>query len=99
MKYHNVDVLKLDMGVGIGAELFCTVLSDKKHLGTFSRVIDGKRVFELGSGTGLGGGIVVDKLFMPFEVLVTDLLCHVPHMDINWNLNPDANHCKAIELD
>ena len=106
MKYHNVDVvLKLDMGVGIGgdkwpaAELFCTVVSDKKHLGTFSSVFDGKRVIELGSGTGLGGGIVVDKLFMPFKVLVTDLLSHVPHMDINWNLNPDANHCKAIELD
>jgi predicted nicotinamide N-methyase len=104
VKYNDLEVvLKLDMGIGIGgdkwpaAELFCNVATDPKYRKEFSSLFDSKRTIELGSGTGLGG-IIVDKLYAPAEVFVTDLLSHVDHMDHNLKLN-SANRCKATELD
>jgi len=106
VKYHDVEVvLKLDMGIGIGgdkwpaAELFCNVATDPKYFNEFGKLMNNKRTIELGSGTGLGG-IIIDKVYEPAEVYVTDLLSHVPHMDHNLKLNAsDPDRCKAVELD
>lgn len=104
VKYNDIEIaLKLDMGIGIGgdkwpaAELFCNVVTDPKYFGEFSQLINSKRTIELGSGTGLGG-IIIDKLFEPAEVYVTDLLSHVDHMEHNLKLN-NSDRCKAVVLD
>jgi hypothetical protein len=80
IKYYGLEVkLKLDIGVGIGgdkwpaAELFCDIIAQERYSDVFHKLFDGKRIIELGSGTGLCG-IAIDKLFEPSKVLVTDLL-------------------------
>lgn len=79
LKYNDVVVtLKLDMSIGIGgdkwpaAELFCNIATNEKFIPSFESLFNGKRIMELGSGTGLCG-IVIDKLYKPKEVYVSDL--------------------------
>ena len=79
IKYNDIEVtLKLDMQIGIGgdkwpaAELFCNIATSNKFIPSFESLFNGKRIMELGSGTGLCG-IVIDKLYKPKEVYVSDL--------------------------
>lgn len=80
--------LFLDMGVGIGgdkwpaAENFCSLITSKEYITFFRSLISGRRVLELGSGNGLVG-ILIDKLFQPKEMCITDHPSHMKHIERN----------------
>ena len=73
---HEVNLL-VDWQSGIGggdwpaARLFCEIVT---HDTFWENVFENKKVIELGSGTGLGG-ILVDKVFTPSEVVITYKHC------------------------
>ena len=101
---HVTMTLFVDMGVGIGgdkwpaADQFCSVITDYRWESFFEEIFSNKRIIELGSGTGQVG-MLVDMLYSPVEVVITDLSSHVPHIEHNISLNPMAKRCRAIELD
>ena len=101
---HVTMTLFVDMGVGIGgdkwpaADQFCSVITDYRWESFFEDLFSNKRIVELGSGTGQVG-MLVDMLYSPIEVVITDLSSHVPHIEHNISLNPMAKRCRAIELD
>jgi len=91
-----------DMSVGIGggewpaACMFCHVLSHNKTF--FSHLFHGKRVLELGSGTGLGG-IIVEKIGAhAAEIVITDLEQYTSHLKRNVELNATTT-CSVHALD
>mmetsp|Transcript_1939 Transcript_1939/g.3081 ORF Transcript_1939/g.3081 Transcript_1939/m.3081 type:complete len:214 (+) Transcript_1939:71-712(+) len=100
ISYNGTSIsLLLDMGVGIGgdkwpaADLFCKLIASDSWKQTFSKLFSGKRCIELGSGTGIVG-ILVDKLYNPSEVVITDLEDHMSHIKHNTSLNS----CKTVSL-
>ncbi|CBJ26565.1 conserved unknown protein [Ectocarpus siliculosus] len=72
--------LEVNWGVGIGGGLWSTgiLLTEHlaKHAALYDRVFKGKRVLELGSGTGLVG-LAAARFGPPLEVVITDLESHV----------------------
>jgi SAM-dependent methyltransferase len=102
LKYGGYDnekgkvILNLDMGVGIGgdkwpaADLFCFLAASTKLESFFNQLFDGKRVLDLGSGTGLTS-ILLYKLFpVAIDICVTDLESHIEHIKANIALNVNA---------
>lgn len=96
--------LFVDIGIGIGgdkwpaADQFCMCLADCNWDAFFEDLFLDKRVIELGSGTGQVG-MLVEMLYRPKEVIITDLDVHIPQIDYNISLNPTIKKCKAVELD
>jgi tRNA1(Val) A37 N6-methylase TrmN6 len=92
------------MGVGIGgdkwpaADQFCSLITDYRWAAFFEDLFSNKKVIELGSGTGQVG-MLVDMLYNPVEVLITDLASHIPLIVHNMSLNPTVKRCKAAEFD
>ncbi|CAM9945424.1 unnamed protein product [Ectocarpus sp. 13 AM-2016] len=72
--------LEVNWGVGIGGGLWSTgiLLTEHlaKHAALYDLVFKGKRVLELGSGTGLVG-LAAARFGPPLEVVITDLESHV----------------------
>ncbi|CAM9107865.1 unnamed protein product [Discosporangium mesarthrocarpum] len=92
--------------VGIGGGLWSTGLLLTEHLCTHSSFYDkllrGKRVLELGSGTGLVG--LASAMFgPPLEVVITDLASHVEicrqNVAENTRLFLDKNRVRVEEYD
>jgi methylase of polypeptide subunit release factors len=98
----NVHGLRLfvDMGVGIGGDkwpacdMFCDFIEDVRWTAFFSEIFRGKRVIEIGSGNGLAG-ILVDRLFDPAEVVITDMDSHVHHIQHNIDINPSHKPSRS----
>lgn len=78
--------LEVDWGVGIGGGLWSAGLLLCRQLAArsdfFRALCDGRRVLELGSGTGLCG-LALATICQPVEVVVTDLQTHVELMERN----------------
>ena len=95
--------LYLDMSVGIGgdkwpaAELFCNFITDPSQYDFFRSQFAARRCVELGSGNGLVG-IVIESLFSPLAMLITDIEDHVNHIQKNIETN-GLKISKAVELD
>ena len=93
--------LKVDWGSGIGgadwpaANLFCHIVANNSF---YESIFESKTVLELGSGTGLGG-ITVDKLFRPSQVVITDLEQYREHILHNVQLNACSDKVQAAALD
>eukprot|EP00903_Cladosiphon_okamuranus_P006221 g6112.t2 len=72
--------LECDWGVGIGGSVWSTGLLLAEHLSRHAALYDGvfrgKRLLELGSGTGLVG-LAAARFGPPQEVVITDLESHV----------------------
>ncbi|CAM9172170.1 unnamed protein product, partial [Hapterophycus canaliculatus] len=72
--------LECDWAVGIGGGLWSTGILLTEHLAKhgalYDNVFRGKRVLELGSGTGLAG-LAAARFGPPLEVVITDLESHV----------------------
>jgi methylase of polypeptide subunit release factors len=91
------------MGVGIGgdkwpaAELFCELVTDPRWRPYFQGLFEGKTVIELGAGTGFVG-ILLEKLFKPKEIAISDQGSHIDLIDRNISENA-ATLCAAVELD
>jgi len=91
---NSVATMKLyvDMGVGIGgdvwpaAELFCKIVTSQTSFSYYKRLFDNKKILELGSGNGLVG-ILLEKIFQPSAVLITDIAEHIQLIDHNIKLN------------
>ena len=98
--YLSVDIA----GVGIGgdmwpaATLFSNVATSVSYRGFISSLFDGRRVLELGSGTGLCG-ILVDKALSPASVVITDQKSHMPLIIGNMQRNITSGACTAQTLD
>jgi hypothetical protein len=95
--------LFVDMNVGIGgdiwpaAQCFCRWILLDIYYNFFDNLFKQKRVIELGSGNALVS-ILVEKAFHPKEIIVTDLLSHVPLIEHNLNMN-ECLISKAASLD
>ena len=95
--------LLTQMVVGIGgdrwpaANKFCELICHNKLRIFYSELFDNKRVIDLGSGTGLTS-IVIDKVFKPAEVLVTDQESHMKLIRNNLQIN-STNKCIAKTYD
>jgi hypothetical protein len=93
--------LYVDMKVGIGggdwpaARMFCEVVANNERF--YSKMFENKRIIELGAGTALGG-ILVDKISSPAEVVITDLNQYLAHIQRNIDLN-NSKVCSARALD
>ncbi len=105
VRYYNTTLhLYLDMGVGIGgdkwpaAEKFCHLLAYNGKHAFFGELFNSKTCLELGSGNGIVG-ILLDKLYQPKQVVITDLESHVEHIRKNLVLNSAETHCSAEALD
>eukprot|EP00752_Nemacystus_decipiens_P012900 g11419.t1 len=72
--------LECDWGVGIGGSVWSTGLLLTEHLSRHAELYDdvfrGKRLLELGSGTGVVG-LAAARFGPPKEVIITDLESHV----------------------
>lgn len=98
----------MDMDVGIGgdkwpaAELFCSYISMPANISFFSDVFRNKSIIDLGSGTGITS-ILIDQMYEPSEVVITDLESHVPHINYNISLNSSTSRgvsvCNGVTLD
>ena len=101
------------MGVGLGgrtwpaAHQFCSLIAhhggassgNAGHSNFLGNLFDGRTVIDLGSGTGVSG-ILVNKLYKPKKVVITDLESHIKHIQHNIDINrPFTNDCAAIEYD
>jgi hypothetical protein len=92
------------MGVGIGgvewpaACMFCQIIANNEF---YKRLFAGKRILELGAGTGLGG-IAVEKVcgseYSPTEVVITDLEQYLDHLRLNTAMN-STRLCSVRPLD
>ena len=101
---HSIHLKLLTDGeVGIGgdrwpaANKFCELVSNKKLQNYFSQLFNTKRILDLGSGTGLTS-LVIDKLYQPLEILVTDQASHMELIEKNLILN-ETKYCKAQTYD
>ena len=96
----NVDLA----GVGIGGDLwpaatmFSNVVVSEAYRGFFSELFCGKNIIELGSGTGLCG-ILIDKMFSPASVVITDQESHMALISSNIALNDTSSVCTVSALD
>lgn len=85
------------MGIGgdkwPAAEMFCKLVSDQRWQEFFISLFKDKSVVELGAGTGLVS-IIVDKLFEPKCIVVTDLDSHLSL--IQENLQRNTTRCCAV---
>lgn len=104
IEYGSVSLrLHCNMGVGIGgdkwpaAELFCELVTDPRWRPYFQGLFEGKTVIELGAGTGFVG-ILLEKLFKPKEIAISDQGSHIDLIDRNISENA-ATLCAAVELD
>jgi hypothetical protein len=93
VKHNGISVnLKVDLSIGIGgdkwpaATQYCALVSDAKWFDFFSYLFDGKKIIELGAGTGLVS-ILIDKLYKPDVLLVTDLDSHIDLICENIAIN------------
>jgi hypothetical protein len=74
--------LHVNMSIGIGgdkwpaAELFCSLISSPSWKEYFRSLFYGKKIIELGAGTGLVA-ILVDRIFKPDVITITDQLSHI----------------------
>lgn len=96
--------LYVDMGVGIGgdkwpaADLFCQIITDSLWRPYFEKLFNGKSIVELGAGTGLNS-ILIDKLFAPSSLSVTDHSSHVPLVQCNIKKNCCKTRTSVASLD
>ncbi|CAM9168985.1 unnamed protein product [Choristocarpus tenellus] len=98
--------LTCDWGVGIGGGLWSTGLLMTKHLCAYPSFYDnllaGRRVLELGSGTGLVG-LTAAMFGPPSEVVITDLASHIDicshNLTANVDLIPDQCKVRVEEYD
>eukprot|EP01041_Mallomonas_annulata_P003363 gene3363-6657_t len=104
LKYNDESIaIFCDNAVGIGgdkwpaAELFCSLISDTKWKDYFREQFSNKRCIEFGAGNGLVG-IMIEKLFSPLEVIITDLDTHTPLIAQNIQLN-NLSHSIAAPFD
>ena len=74
--------LRCDWGVGIGGGLWAAGLLLSEKLAAWGFSMRGKRVLELGSGTGLIG-LACAACCNPKEVVITDLQSHCPLLEFN----------------
>lgn len=95
----------LDMQVGLGgdkwpaADLFCFLITSPLWIPMFNPIFDNKTVIDLGSGTGITG-ILLDKVYNPKEIVITDLDSHVEHIKYNILLNQEGRKVtSAFALD
>lgn len=101
-------VLNFDVdlaGIGIGGDLwpaatmFSNIISHQCYKESFfAPFFQNKRVLELGSGTGLCG-ILIDKIFKPTEVVITDQPSHMNLIATNMKLNCASSLCISQDLD
>ena len=96
--------LFVDMNIGIGgdkwpaAELFGQLVTDERWKPYFSKLFCGKSVVELGAGTGLNS-ILLDRMFAPRKIVVTDHPSHVELIDRNIKHNQCSAATSAETLD
>ncbi len=95
----------LDMQVGLGgdkwpaADLFCFLITSPLWIPKFNSIFDNKTVIDLGSGTGITG-ILLDKVYNPKEIIITDLDSHIEHIKYNILLNQEGRKVtSAVALD
>ncbi len=103
--YNDVRLqVKLDMSVGIGgdkwpaADKFCDFICSDQWRGYFDKLFRDKKCIELGSGNGIVG-IVLNKIFEPELMTVTDLESHINHIKGNIDQNHCTDHCEVKALD
>ncbi|CAM9518721.1 unnamed protein product, partial [Chrysoparadoxa australica] len=99
--------LTTDWDVGIGGGLWSTGVQLVEHFAMFPNlylsILKGKRVLELGSGTGLVG--LAATAFDPCEVAITDLASHLDIIAVNLERNkangiiPDSCIVKVQKYD
>jgi hypothetical protein len=100
---HGVNLF-LDMGVGIGgdkwpaADLFCHFILEDYWTSFFKRLFKDKRIIELGSGNAMAG-LLIDRLYDPKEIVISDMESHMDHIKHNIGLNEDLLRCKGITFD
>lgn len=93
--------LHVNMSIGIGgdkwpaAELFCCMISSSTWQAYFMSLFYRKKVIELGAGTGLAA-ILVDRLFKPDLVNITDQLSHVDLIKQNISHNRCINSVASV---
>jgi hypothetical protein len=104
LRFHSLSIsLEVDMSVGIGGERwpaasnFCNLISNPLWAHFFGKLFQDKRIVDLGSGTGITG-IVIDKLYNPQEIIITDQESHVPLIERNLSLNA-VDRSRAEVLD
>ena len=96
-------VLDVSLRIGIGgdkwpaADQFTSIISDSKWQNFCHKLFFNSSVIELGSGTGLVG-ILIDKLFKPKSLVITDLESHIPLIQRNILKNNTTN-CIVQEFD
>lgn len=96
--------LYVDMSVGIGgdrwpaADLFNQLLTHARWRPLFSKLFENKTVLELGAGTGVNS-ILIDRLFSPISVIVTDHHSHVHLIQKNLSENKCSDNVEAKPLD
>lgn len=105
VSYGNCELrVFLDMGVGIGgdkwpaADVFCNTLVQPKWKEFFAGLLNGKRVLELGSGNAVVGALI-DKVFEPSEVCITDQESHMKHIRHNIALNKCNERTVGVPYD
>jgi hypothetical protein len=102
--YETAEIdLFCDMTVGIGgdkwpaADQFCKVISQPKSFEFFSKLFNNARCIELGAGTGVVS-ILIEKIFNPKELIITDLQDHIEHIEKNISIN-NSLLCKSLCYD
>eukprot|EP00904_Undaria_pinnatifida_P005369 jgi/Undpi1/1962/HiC_scaffold_12.g05349.m1 len=90
-----------DWGVGIGGGLWSTGILLTQHLcqhaALYDGVFRGKRVLELGSGTGLVG-VAAARFGPPAEVVITDLESHLDICRKNVTRNVEDNETGSCPV-
>ena len=104
VEYNGTPInLKVDLSIGIGgdkwpaATQYCALVSDPKWFEFFSGLFDGKKIIELGAGTGLVS-ILINKLYQPEVLLVTDLESHIDLIRENIAIN-NCTKCVPQSFD
>ena len=96
--------LYVDMSIGIGgdkwpaADQFCSLITDVKWVDFFGGIFNNKSILELGSGNGFPG-ILIDKLYNPSEIVISDLKSHISLISHNMTLNSSSIRTIAEEYD
>ena len=104
VSYRNISFEMLrDNSVGIGGDkwpatdLFCNLLCDSFWGSFFSSLLDNKSCIELGSGTGIVG-VVLERLYSPRSIVLTDLESHVSLIYANVTHN-SLQKTQVMEYD